>query len=152
MPSIVVVVVPLVLGFWIGGQTNVFVGVAVWFGSSWILGMIQRASRARRAQQLAVGLTDARSSAASGRGIDVIGLQELYANRVSFGVVLPTEAQEIDRVYGMLRDAGADADQWLVDNAKAENAEWIETNPHRLFHEPHLNRSEFDRERPDRAI
>lgn len=47
MPSIVVVVVPLVLAFWIGGATNFFVGFIFWFASSWVLGMMWQASRGR---------------------------------------------------------------------------------------------------------
>lgn len=47
MPSIVVVAVPLILGFWVGGATNVFVGIVVWFAASWVLGMMWQASRGR---------------------------------------------------------------------------------------------------------
>lgn len=45
MPSIVVVVVPLVLAFWVGSATNFFVGLVVWFVSSWVLGMMWQRSR-----------------------------------------------------------------------------------------------------------
>lgn len=77
-------------------------------------------------------------------------LQSLYANRVAFGAQLHSEYAEINRVYGMLRDLGLDADQTLVDQAKAENAEWMRHNPFLEFHEPHLRREWFHAERPDR--
>jgi hypothetical protein len=86
----------------------------------------------------------------SGGDGEIRKLQELYANRVSFGAQVPTEYAEINRVYGLLRDRGKDADQALVDKEKAANAEWMQTNPWLSYHEPHLDRDWFDAERPDR--
>jgi hypothetical protein len=74
-------------------------------------------------------------------------LQELYANRVSFGGLLLAELEEINAIYGRLRDLGSDADQALVDQQKVENAA---LNPMGNYHEPHLSKEWFDRERPDR--
>jgi hypothetical protein len=84
---------------------------------------------------------------------EVRTLQELYANRVSLGGMLTAELREINEIYGRLRDLGAGADQKLVDQQKALNADAIPPGnyPFGKYHEPHLNREWFDRERPDRA-
>jgi hypothetical protein len=74
-------------------------------------------------------------------------LQALYANRVAFGAQLSTEFQEINRVYGMLRDLEADADQAMVDQQKAEHAGYMASNPFMEYYEPHLDPEEFDSRR-----
>lgn len=74
-------------------------------------------------------------------------LQELYANRVSFGASLVSEMREIDEVYGQLRDLGADADPVLVEREKRRNASWMQENPGYGFYEPHLDVQRFDEER-----
>lgn len=74
-------------------------------------------------------------------------LQALYANRVAFGAQLSAEFQEINRVYGMLRDLGADADQALVDQQKQEHAAYMASNPWNEYYEPHLDPEDFDTRR-----
>ena len=72
-------------------------------------------------------------------------------NRVSWGAHLPSEIQEINLIYGRLRDAGLDADQAMVDAPKARNAASMrQLGPWFEYHEPHLDREWFDAERPDR--
>lgn len=90
------------------------------------------------------------SKAFGGSDGEIRQLQELYANRVSFGAQLPTEYDEIDRVYGLLRDLEADADRDLVESEKAANAAWMRGKPWLTYYEPHLNRLEFDKRRLER--
>jgi hypothetical protein len=45
LSSLVVVLVPLVLGIWVGSATNFVVGILVFFGASWVLGMMWQKDR-----------------------------------------------------------------------------------------------------------
>lgn len=83
-----------------------------------------------------------------GNSTQIRELQRRYATDVSLGATTEQDYAEINRVYGMLRDRGADADQALVDKEKAQNS-----GPMAVFefYEPHLDPEAFDSWRSNRS-